>query len=82
MEADKPNVPPRVRTVTYFVLLAVAILVALAEGLAPIWLDTEAADRVADTAGVILAVAGLAAGGLGVAYRPTRPEAGTDQLGR
>lgn len=69
---DAPAVPPRVRTIAYFVLLGVSALVLLATGLAPIWFDDPDAQRVAATAGVISGVAGLIAGGLGVTYRPTR----------
>ncbi len=69
---EPDNVPPRVRTVAYYVLLILAALVLLATGLAPIWLDGDTATRVVATGGVITSVAGLVAGGLGVAYRPTR----------
>lgn len=69
---DAPAVPARVRTVAYYVLLVVSALVLLATGLAPIWLDGDAATRVVASAGVVTSVAGLIAGGLGVAYRPTR----------
>ena len=37
-----------------------------------IWLDEDTATKVVASAGVVSAVAGLIAGGLGVAYRPTR----------
>ncbi|WP_282946930.1 hypothetical protein [Cellulomonas endometrii] len=69
---DSPAVPPRVRTVAYFILLGVSALVLLATGLAPIWFDDPQAQQIAATAGVISGVAGLIAGGLGVTYRPTR----------
>jgi len=67
-----PTVSPRVRGVAYFTLLACSALVLLATGLAPIWLAADTATRVVATGGVITSVAGLIAGGLGVAYRPTR----------
>lgn len=69
---NTPAIPARVRTVTYFALLAVSALVLLATGLAPIWLSDPQATQVVATAGVVSGVAGLIAGGLGVAYRPTR----------
>ena len=69
---DQPAVPPKVRTAAYFLLLAAGVLVAAAQGLAPIWLDEETAARVVQSAGVISGVMGIIAGGLGVAYRPTR----------
>ena len=66
-----PAVPPIVRTVAYFVLLAGAALVLLATGLAPIWLDAALSTKVVASGGVVTSVLGLIAGGLGVAYRPT-----------
>lgn len=69
-----PAVPPRVRTVAYFVLLACAALVLLGTGLAPIWLADEVATKVVASGGVLTSVFGLIAGGLGVAYRPTRTD--------
>lgn len=60
------------RTVAYYLLLTLSGLVLLAQGLAPIWLDDPAATQVVATTGVVTGVAGLIAGGLGVAYRPTR----------
>jgi uncharacterized membrane protein HdeD (DUF308 family) len=67
-----PAIPARVRTIAYFVLLALSAVVLCAQGLAPIWLDPDTADQVVRTAGVVTGVAGLIAGGLGVTYRPTR----------
>jgi|GEM_PF-1798574 len=67
-----PTVSPRVRAAAYFVLLGCSALVLLATGLAPIWLAADTATRVVATGGVVTSVAGLVAGGLGVAYRPTR----------
>lgn len=69
---DTPAVPERVRTVAYFVGLVAGALVLSATGIAPIWLEPEAAERVVSTAGVVSGVAAFVAGGLGVAYRPTR----------
>lgn len=69
---DTPAVPPRVRTVAYFLLLAAAAVVLLSQGLAPIWFDPETATKVTASAGVFSGVFGLIGGGLGVAYRPTR----------
>jgi len=66
-----PAVPAIVRTVAYFVLLSASALVLLATGLAPIWLDDDLATRVVASGGVLTAVFGVIAGGLGVAYRPT-----------
>jgi len=66
------NVPAKVRTVAYFVLLVCAAVVLLVQGLAPIWLEPALADKAVASAGVVTAVLGLIAGGLGVAYRPTR----------
>ncbi len=73
---ETPVVPPRVRTIAYYVLLVVSALVLLATGSAPIWLDDLDATRVVAQAGVVSGVAGLIAGGLGVAYRPTRAVGG------
>lgn len=70
--ADVPTVPARVRTVAYFLGLATGALVLLATGIAPIWLAPDVADHVVSTAGVISGVAAFIAGGLGVAFRPTR----------
>lgn len=72
VEEDAPAVPERVRTWVYFLLLAASVLVMLATGLAPIWLGDDAAARVVASAGVVSGVLGTIAGGLGVAYRPTR----------
>lgn len=66
------SVPPRVRTITYFTLVAVAALALLAEGVSAIWLEADLADRVSRTAGVVVAVSALIGGGMGVTYRPTR----------
>ena len=71
-EYDQPAVPARVRTTAYFLLLAAACIVLLAQGLAPIWLAQDVAEKVVQSAGVFSAVFGLIGGGLGVAYRPTR----------
>lgn len=71
-EPTTPVVPPIVRTVAYFVLLGCAALSALATGLAPIWLADDVATKVVASAGVATTVLGIIAGGLGVAYRPTR----------
>jgi hypothetical protein len=70
--ADTPAVPRSVRTVTYFVLLGASALVLLGTGLAPIWLTDDLATRVVASGGVLTSALGLVAGGLGVAYRPTR----------
>jgi hypothetical protein len=69
---DPDTVPPAVRTAAYYVQLGASAAVLLATGLAPIWLADPAATQVVATGGVITAVVGLVAGGLGVAYRPTR----------
>ena len=67
-----PAVPPRVRSVVYYAGLIIGALTLAASGLAGIWLDPELAERVASSAGVISGVGAFVAGGLGVAYRPTR----------
>lgn len=67
-----PAVPERVRTVAYFLLLGASVLVLLAQGLGEIWLAADVATKVTASAGVVSAVLGVIAGGLGVAYRPTR----------
>ena len=72
MSETTPAVPARVRTVTYYIGLAIGALTLAASGLAGIWLDPELAERVASSAGVISGVSAFVAGGLGVAYRPTR----------
>jgi anti-sigma factor RsiW len=66
-----PAVPPIVRTVAYFALLIASVLVLIAVGLAPIWLDPTMATKVVASGGVITSAFGVLAGGLGVAYRPT-----------
>ncbi len=71
-EPDTDAVPPIVRTVAYFVLLALGAVVLLATGLATIWLDGEVAGRVVASGGVVSSVFAVIGGGLGVAYRPTR----------
>jgi len=68
---DRPSIPPRVRTVTYVVLLLTSWAVLLVSGLAPIWLETTDMQRILATCGVVSSVLGAVAGGLGVAYRPT-----------
>lgn len=72
MIPDAPAVPPRVRTVAYFLLLGASAFVLLATGLAPIWLDADVATKVVASGGVLTSVFGVIAGGLGVAYRPTK----------
>jgi len=69
---EAPAVPERVRTVAYFLLLGVAVVVLLAQGLGEIWLAEDVSVKVTASAGVVSAVLGVIAGGLGVAYRPTR----------
>lgn len=69
---DPPGVPQRLRTVAYFLLLGVSVIVGLVAGLAPIWLDPDTSTRVVASAVVVSSVLGTLAGGLGVAYRPTR----------
>lgn len=71
-QPDIPAVPARVRAIAYYVLLALSAVVAMVSGLAPIWLTDPVATQVVATAGQATAVAGMIAGGLGVAYRPTR----------
>lgn len=70
--ADAPAVPERFRTVAYFIGLIAGALVLLAMGVVPIWFEPEIAERIVSTAGVVSGVAAFVAGGLGVAYRPTR----------
>ena len=65
-----PAVPPRVRTVAYFLLLGASALVLLVTGVTPIWAP-DLAEQVIATGGVVTSVLGVIAGGLGVAYRPT-----------
>ena len=71
MSETTPAVPPRVRSATYYIGLAIGALTLAATGLAPIWLSPDLADQVASSAGVISGVGAFVAGGLGVAYRPT-----------
>ena len=66
-----PTVPPHVRSVVYYIGLAIGALTLAATGLAPIWLSPDLADQVASSAGVISGVGAFIAGGLGVIYRPT-----------
>ncbi|WP_454051745.1 hypothetical protein [Cellulomonas sp. Marseille-Q8402] len=68
---ERPSIPPRLRTITYFVLLITSWAVLLVSGLAPIWLETTDMQRILATCGVVSSVLGAIAGGLGVAYRPT-----------
>lgn len=69
---DAPEVPKRVRTVAYFVLLGLGVVVALTAGLAPIWAPEEIADKIVRSTVVVTSVMALIGGGLGVVYRPTR----------
>lgn len=69
---ETPAVPARVRTAAYYVLLVVAALTLLASLSAPIWFAETTATKIVAQAGALSSVAGLVAGGLGVAYRPTR----------
>ena len=66
-----PAVPPIVRTVAYFVLLAISAAVLIVTGLATIWLAPDMATKIVASGGVITSALGVIAGGLGVAYRPT-----------
>lgn len=70
-EPARPEVPDRLRTVAYFVLLVVSAVIGLTAGLAPIWLDEATATRVVASAVVVSSAVGTLAGGLGVVYRPT-----------
>lgn len=74
MNIEQPVVPARVRSVAYFLLLGGAVLILATQGLAPIWFDEDLARKLADSATVLTSVLGLIAGGLGVAYRPTRDD--------
>lgn len=67
-----PAVTPQVRTAAYFTLLGVSAANLFAAGIAPIWFAPDLAAQIVATATVIGGVCGLIAGGLGVAYRPTR----------
>jgi len=66
-----PAVPPIVRTVAYFVLLAISAAVLIVTGLATIWLAPDMATKIVASGGVVTSALGVIAGGLGVAYRPT-----------
>lgn len=82
MEDYKPTIPPRVRDVTYFVLLGGAALALAVQGLAPIWAGEHLAGALSDSAGVLVSVLALIGGGLGVTYRPGRAgqQSGTQSL--
>lgn len=67
----KPRVAPWVRTTAYALCLATSFLSAVAIGLTAIWWP-EIAPQVTATAGVAVSSVGILAGGVGVAYRPTR----------
>lgn len=71
-EIEQPSVPPRVRTVAYFTLFGLAAAVLLTRGVAEVWATPVVAAKIADTARVVLEWLAVVAGGLGVAYRPTR----------
>ena len=72
--SDKPTISEKTRTIIYCVLLAGSALGLLAEGLAAVWADPDLADKIAQTATVAVNVLAVVGGGLGVVYRPTRPE--------
>jgi len=72
--SDKPTISEKTRTVIYCVLLARSALGLLVRGLAAIWADPDLADKIAQTATVAVNVLAVVGGGLGVVYRPTRPE--------
>ncbi len=71
-EPAAPVVAPLARTVAYFVLLGVSVILVLTLGLAPIWFAAALAAKIVASVAVVESAAGLVAGGLGVAYRPTR----------
>lgn len=70
-ELRPPAIPPGVRSVIYFIALAVGALATAAIGLTAA-LDPDSVDIVAAVAGSVNGVILTIAGGLGVAYRPTR----------
>jgi len=71
--ADWPPdaIPPYVRTAVYFVGLIVGALATAVVGVTAA-VAPEDADVVAAVAGAVTGVVSTIAGGLGVAYRPTR----------
>lgn len=79
---NRPTIPPRVRDITYFVLLGGAALALAVQGLAPIWTGEVLAERLSESAGVLVSVLALIGGGLGVTYRPgkTEPLAGAQRV--
>lgn len=70
-ELRPPAVPPSVRSAIYFAALIVGALATGAIGLTAA-LDPDSAEIVAAVAGAVNGVILTIAGGLGVAYRPTR----------
>lgn len=64
-------ISPRVRTVVYFVGLVVGALATAATGITAA-VAPDSAVVVAAIAGAVTGVVSTIAGGLGVAYRPTR----------
>ncbi len=71
----RPTISPRVRDITYFVLLGGAALALAVQGLAPIWAPERVAEALSDSAGVLVSVLALIGGGLGVTYRPGKNDA-------
>lgn len=65
-------IPATARTAAYVIGLVVGAIVLTAQGVAPIWFAPDVGEQITATAGVVGGVAAFIAGGLGVAYRPTR----------
>lgn len=70
-EGHKPEVPPIVRTVVYFIGLGWGTLATLITAIAAVWWPDHVKEILATVGGVSSAVSFLA-GGLGVVYRPHR----------
>lgn len=69
---EPPAVPPLVRTVAYFVALVAGALGTTAIGITAV-VSPAHTDTVAGIVGAILGGITTIAGGLGVVYRPTKP---------
>lgn len=69
-DSGPPAIPPQVRSIAYFVMLAASGIGSTAIGIAAV-IAPGVAGTVAGVVGAVLSGLGLISGGLGVAYRPT-----------
>lgn len=71
-EVPTDAVTPKARTITYFILLGVSVVSFVFSGVATIF-DLLPSDQVVQLDVLVVSTIGMIGGGMGVAYRPTRP---------